>query len=205
LLSSSQEVRLFETVAVYEPCVAGPFERTRCRVLPGAEGLITVDVLGWLEPGWLQGFATGLYPLGVSLKEAYAREDLPGRWSARLHLEPPAGETAAAQTIASLDALLHGPAPGSSVPAPRLLDFSLVRGGEHGALLHLEVHAWEARGLLAGVLVETERVGLVPVELLLETEGECAFHQLVLRGPMGAPSPDCVRQLAKELSAHVGG
>ena len=66
-----------ETVIEYEPWLppverddAGPFERTRWRILPDADGLLTLDGRGWIEGDWLFGVAARVDPLGVWLQEA---------------------------------------------------------------------------------------------------------------------------------------
>lgn len=69
---------------------------------------------------------------------------------------------------------------------PRLIDYQLSMMGTSRELLQLEVHAWDGLGLLASVMARVVSCGFQIEELLLETEGECAFHRLILAGDANA-------------------
>jgi hypothetical protein len=172
---------------------------------PGDDGRLELRVAGRLPRDWALRLAAALARRGASLLDGHGRRgparpgegrELPGaagggHWEVRLVLDP----GGAARADLDVGALLAEP-PGVAF-GPRLLDFTL-RGCADAA--HLEVHAWDARGLLAGVLAEVEAVGLGVAELRLETEAECAFHHLVLEDPAGgAPDPARVEALARRL------
>lgn len=152
----------------------------RCRLEQGAEGWARLGVQGRLPRGWSVRLTGGLARRGVSLVAGHARRHAGDAW--RIELELDLGH-ADASSIDFLG-LARGGDPGVPGPAPRILDFELFAQGE---TLHLEVHAWDGVGLLAAVLERVWGAGLRPDELLLETEGECAFHSLVLRDEHRAP------------------
>jgi hypothetical protein len=175
-------------------------ERSLCQVRPGDEGLVELLVLGALRQDWPLAFAGGLARAGVSLLDGYARHTGDAQWLGRLVVDPGAGP------LPDFAALLRAvPAP-LATPTPRLLDFSLEWSTALGGVLHLEVHAWDGLGLLAGVLDCAARQGLRPEELLLETEGECAFHHLILvDARVGPPSRGQRAGLAGALEGLCNG
>ncbi|MDJ0785259.1 MAG: hypothetical protein QNK05_00535 [Myxococcota bacterium] len=162
------------------------------RVRPGDEGLHELCVLGTSSPDWPLELTRSMAQAGASLIEGHIkrgerfaerRVSPGGRWQADLVIDP--GPNTGLNTAPDYGAVLTRPPVRDWTPTePRLIDYQLAFEGEHR--LHLEAHAWDALGLLAGVMERACADGLHIQELLLETEGECAFHHLVLVDPRGS-------------------
>lgn len=163
---------------------------------------LRLRVSGSLPGSWFRGLAIGCAERGISLLRGLAARDAGGIWAADLVLDvsgssPPLPDFLALATRA-LDQ--------APVRPPSILDFELSRSAHPGERLVLEVHAWETVGLLAGVLGCAECAGLQPVEVVLETEDECAFHQITLvRSGGGRPTASQRRQLTRSLLGVVRG
>lgn len=163
--------------------------------------LFELRVGGVLPDDWSLVFAGDCARRGHSLMRGYVRRELRGHWRGRLEIE-----------LAAASAGDAAPLPGSGgralrppwIHAPHLLDFELEESHAFGGALELEVHAWEAVGLLYGVLSAAASLDLVAVELTLETEGDCAFHRLALVDRHRTPvSSRRRRALARRLAAPV--
>jgi hypothetical protein len=160
------------------------------------ERRVALRARGRLPRDWALRLASALARRGASLLDGRGRrtsEAPEAYWDVHVVVDPGGAGPA------DLDVVALVAEPPGAVSGPSLLDFTL-RGCADAA--HLEVHAWDARGLLAGVLAEVEAAGLVVADLLLETEAECAFHHVVLEDPAGgAPDPARVEALARRLVA----
>lgn len=167
---------------------------------PHPAGGLHLQIGGPLPADWSLCLARALARDGASLHSGYARRGPDGAWLAELAIRPESDLGAEAL-------LVHAtrPEPPLLRPDPRILDFELGESPAHGGSLALEVHAWDAVGLLAGVLGRARGHGLVPAELILETEQDCAFHHLALTGADGAPSRRQRRALSLALAGLLGG
>lgn len=167
---------------------------------PRPPGGLHLQLGGPLPADWSLRLARSLAGCGASLVSGYARRGAQGEWLAELEIESElalcAGEL--------LERAVRPQAPPPR-PDPRILDFELGESPAHGGSLALEVHAWDAVGLLAGVLGRARAPGLVAAELILETEQDCAFHHLALVGTEGAPSRRQRRELSLGLAGLLGG
>ena len=181
-----------------------PLERLghpRCEATPQPGGLTQLALSGELPGDWTVRLTRALASRGISLVEGYARRFPGDLWISLLRLDP----GYAAGPLPDFLALATEPWDVPIPWTPRLLDFDLTESAALGGSLQLEVHAWDAIGLLATVLDRAGGAGLHPEELLLETEGECAFHSVVLRGAGGtAPAASARRRLARELQRLLG-
>jgi hypothetical protein len=161
-------------------------------------GRIDLHVSGALPPGWVLRLARGFAERRVNLLNGRARHLDEGIWNGALEVELGSADRRVPDFLALA---LGEQGAGRYLPAPPLLEVAMV-GGAHG--LEVEVHAWDAVGLLASVLGHVEAVGLVPREVLLETEGDCAFHQLTLVDARGAaPGRSLRRALARRLAGQL--
>ncbi len=165
------------------PRARAPWGEQRRR--PGGE--LEVLLAGPLPEGWALSLTRALADRGWSLRNGYARGDAAAGWLAELEVVPDLAAEAASPDFLAL--ALGGPPP-LAPPVPRVLDFDLREADSFGGCLTLQVDAWDALGLLAGVLGEVDRAGLAPVEMILETEEDCAFHHLAARAQGGGrPRP----------------
>jgi hypothetical protein len=172
-----------------------------CRSERRSDGLLELHCAGLLPADWTLNLARALAVRRASIRDGYARRTAPGIWLAQLGIED-GGRLRAPE----LRAMVTGAQPPLTSPEPRILDFELGRAPGHGGCLTLEVHAWDAVGLLAGVLGRARDAGLTAMELFLETEADCAFHHLALIGRDGAaPTRRQRRALRLGLSALLGG
>ena len=157
---------------------------------------IDLELAGSLPDAWAVRLSRSFAARGISLRSGYGRRVEPGRWQVRLGL---ANVRRADSALDYLQLALRDEG-GARFREPPILDFVLTRPAPRGGNLELEVHAWDALGLLAGVLGQVAAAGLVADEIGLETEGECAFHSLILVSPSGsAPTQEERRTLAAGL------
>ena len=187
-------VREIPVVELPEAIRSVPFAHVARR---GA-GRVDLHVSGALPACWVLNLARGFAARRVSLQSGRARRRAEGIWSGALELDLGGAE----RPLPDFLALASGELPVARwLPAPPLLEVAMA-GSARG--LEVEVHAWDAVGLLASVLGHVDAVALEPTEVSLETEGDCAFHQLVLRDRLGAmPSRRQRRALARRLAAQL--
>jgi hypothetical protein len=173
-----------------------------CHVAARRGECAELRISGALPDAWPLRLARAFARRKISLCRGGARAIEPGLWLARLEVDlGPCGELPP-----DVLQLALRPDGRFQLPEPPILDFSLIGTSVRGGRLELEVHAWDAVGLLAAVLGRVEAAGIVPEEMLLETEDDCAFHQLVLRGrDGGAPAPALRAALARSLALLVRG
>lgn len=166
-------------------------------VVPLGGGGADVQLWGPLRTAWSLHLSRALAQRRASLKRGYARRLEGSVWIARLEVAlGPGGEPEATD----FRALASKPVDGAGLPEPPVLHAELEPSDALGGALVAEVHAWEALGLLAAVLGRAAGCGLVAEEIELETEGECAFHRLLLRTPEAqAPTAGHRRSLARSL------
>lgn len=166
------------------------------------DGIVHLRLAGALPDDWSLRFTRALAWRNLSLRSGRARRVETRHWIAHLELDLvyADAEVDFSEILELATRAEDLPAP----PEPRILDFELDAPAYLAGGLRLEVHAWDALGLLAGVIERADRVGLHPEALLLDTEGECAFHELILRGADGAPaSAEQHRALEAILAALV--
>lgn len=158
-----------------------------------SERLLDLQLSGDLPAEWALHLARALACRGVSLLNGYARRIEEGIWLAQLDLDLGAGSRCELDFLG----LLAGTAKPVRLPEPSILDFELRDSPALGGSFELRVDAWDAVGLLAAVLGRCAAAGLDPEEMILETEGECAFHHLTLKGRRGR-RPARLQRLALE-------
>jgi len=157
---------------------------------------IDLELAGCLPDAWAVRLSRSFAARGISLQSGYGRRVEPGRWQVRLEL---ANVRRADSALDYLQLALRHEG-GARFRERPILDFVLSRPAARGGSLELEVHAWDALGLLAGVLGQVAAADLVADEIGLEIEGECAFHSLILVSPSGsAPTQEHRRRLAAGL------
>ena len=168
---------------------------------PSTEGL-DVSIRGELRPDWSLYFARGLALRGVSLLEGAAQLREAKTWEATVKLDADPGRLGAAELLN----LLRDERPLGVAPEPKLLDYQVSLPGPGLSRVSIEVNAWESVGLFAGVLSVAEGCGFTPTAFALETEQECAFHELELvpRGG-GLAGHRAVLDLERRLRRCVGG
>jgi len=155
------------------------------------DGLLALQLCGVLPADWTLQLTRGLAWRGASLQTGYARRTEGGAWLAEL-----AVDDRLEARLDSIDFLALATRPHEPLrrAEPRILEFELGASAAHGGSLALEVHAWDAVGLVAAVLGRAAGVGLVAAELILATEEECAFHHLGLVDRRGAAPSACQRR-----------
>jgi len=193
-LGPARTVREIPVVELPDAIRSVPFAHVARR---GA-GRIDLHVSGALPPCWVLNLARGFAARRVSLQSGRARRLEQGIWSGALEIDLGCAQRPQPDFLGLANGELRS---GRLLPAPPLLEV-VMAGGARG--LEVEVHAWDAVGLLASVLGHVDAVELEPTEVSLETEGDCAFHQLVLCDRTGAtPSRRQRRALARRLAAQL--
>jgi hypothetical protein len=165
--------------------IASGLELRRCpqaHARGGREGCLELQLSGDLPEDWSLRLTRGLAARRVGVHAGYARLVEPGCWLAQLELDVANGGSGGHDFLVLA---MHFPTLPAG-PDPRILDFELSESTSLGGSLELRVDAWDSVGLLAAVLGRAARAGLYPHEIILETEGECAFHQLNLKARGGA-------------------
>lgn len=147
----------------------------------GSEGRVELQLSGDLCDDWGLRLTRGLAAHRVGLHSGYARRLEPGCWIAKLELDLACGGSWDHDFLSLATHFSALP----DLRDPRILDFELRESGFLGGSLELRVDAWDSIGLLAAVLGRAALAGLHPHEIILETEGECAFHQLTLKARDG--------------------
>lgn len=156
-------------------------------------GRVLLEMSGLLPEDWAARLARGCAARRISWESGHARRS-GERWEVRLGLD---ASLCSGRVPDFLELATRGD-PGPHLAEPPLLEVAL---GGSGDALELEVHAWDAVGLIAAVLDRVERAGLRVRSLLLETEDECAFHQITAVLPNGrSPGWRERRALLKGLS-----
>lgn len=162
------------------------------------EDRIGLQVSGALPATWVLNLARGFAERRVNLLNGRAEQIDHGVWNGVLEIDLGSAGRSAPDF---LGLALGAPGTGRFLPEPPLLEVAMADGPRG---LEVEVHAWDAVGLLASVLNHVQSVGLVACEVLLETEGDCAFHQLMLREASGGLAPTRARRaLARRLAAQL--
>lgn len=168
-----------------------------CYVREQTGGQRRVELSGDLGPHWPLRLARAFAEHRVSLQSGFARRAESGVWLARLEVELPRPDATTPDFLTF--ALQSGRGPARVDPP--ILDFDISRSASAPDVLELEVHAWDAVGLLAGVLHQIAESDLAPVELVLETEEDCAFHRICVGGKDGSqPTRRQRASLAGQLS-----
>jgi hypothetical protein len=187
-------MREIPVVQLPEQARAVPFAHVARR----GGGRIDLHVSGALASRWVLSLARGFAARRISLLNGRAQRLDERVWNGALEIDL----GSAAREAPDFLALASGEPPsGRVLPEPPLLDVAMADGARG---LELEVHAWDAVGLLASVLAHVDAVGLSPWEVSLETVGDCAFHQLVLRHDDGGlPGRRTRRALARRLAAQL--
>ncbi len=180
-------------LAEAEPSELALLGASHCQLERREESRALLRIGGRLPRGWSVRLSRGLARRGVSLVSGDARRVQDDAWLLELELDLRHADASGIDFLA----VARSEEETGPVSDPRILDFALQL--ERDAL-HLEVHAWDAVGLLAAVLAQVWSAGLSPDELILETEAECAFHSLVLRDRHRAPpTASHARLLARAL------
>ena len=181
-----------------EPAELALLGASHCQLERREESRASLRIGGRLPRGWSVRLTRGLAKRGVSLLSGYARRIEEDAWLLAFELDLGHADADAIDFLA----VARGEEEGAPIAEPRILDFSLQPESDS---LALEVHAWDAVGLLAAVLERVWGAGLSPDELILETEAGCAFHSLVLKDRHRAPpSLSHARLLARALERLQG-
>jgi hypothetical protein len=158
-----------------------------------SDRLLDLQLCGDLPAEWALHLARALASRGVSLLNGYARRIEEGIWLAQFDLDLGTH----AESEPDFLSLLAGSAEPPCFAEPPILEFELRDSPALGGCLEVQVDAWDAVGLLAAVLSRCAATGLEAEEMILETEGECAFHHLTLKSRRGR-RPARLQRLALE-------
>ncbi len=136
-----------------------------------------MKLTGPLPADWSVNLSRDFAARGVSLQNGYARRIDSDQWTVQLEVEQSLADSAGPEgLVRAIYSKVRPP-----VVEPALLDCELRESKSFGGCLELEVDAWDAVGLLAAVLGCAASAGLLAVEMILETQDDCAFHHLGLK------------------------
>lgn len=192
--------------AVREKAVEWP--EGLCRPVPDEPGshisldggdAFTLDVWGYLPPGWLGRLASGLSHSRIGIVRGKARKATAVTWNSSFQIER-AGEAdpLAVDYLALASGRMEVP-PGSSLV---LHDYVLERSRNVEGTLYAEVSGPDRIGFLVSILKIFSFYSLFPVEMLVETEGGRVFDRFWLKGIGGSvPTPESCRLLKESLDA----
>lgn len=187
-----------------DPRSSGERQRLRAarlRWVPKGGDRYELRLGGELPASWSLRLCRNLETRRMNLLRGFGRRLPSGSWAISLEVDTSLCDHG------GLDASVLDDIPVRSPQRldPPLLDFWIERTPPPEGALAVEVAAWDAIGLLGSVLDVANRIGLEPVEILLETQEECAFHRLLLVGSPGRPPTGRQeRELERALAARVG-
>ena len=166
------------------------------------DGKVELTVRGALCSAWARNLAYAFAHMRIDVRRGHAVRTAGGHWMGRLELMAPARVDVRALDYAALcEQQAYGP-PGVSLQIEQLRFASV---DDHGGSLRLGVReARDCVGLLAALLGYVELLGLVPVELALETHGGRVFDDLWLRSSEGgAPAVEVPHLIARRLAPFL--
>ena len=139
---------------------------------------------GPFRGAWLANLCCRLADLQISIDHVHARLTADDIWLAELHL------VSVGQLKGPLDidyVALAEETDISTKPAFLIESYRLLESRDYGGTLMLTLEAPDSLGLLGSLLTRLALLGLVPVELHIETRVGRAFDSLWLRSADGGP------------------
>ena len=169
-----------------------------------APATFRVRVGGRFRGAWLAHLSCRLAEQKISIDQVHARLSADHIWIAELHLIAPQK----APDPLSIDyAALAEESIMSTRPVFVIHSYRLLESRDYGGTLMLALEAPDSLGLLGSLLTRLALLGLVPVELHIETKAGRAYDSLWLHAADGAPpsqdARDAVRQLL-DRNCNIG-
>ncbi|MBW2241820.1 MAG: hypothetical protein JRH01_07520 [Deltaproteobacteria bacterium] len=170
-------------------------------IRPKGRDLHVLRLWGPMPRRWAEGVCSGLARARMTIESGVAIREGPELWSASFHIS--SGK--AIRDPLSLDLLslaLHPPTPADWIPL-RIEGFTLADDPERAAL-RVDLFGPDQHGFLGGLLQRLGFLGLVPVEMVIETGSEGLYDVLHLQTTEGtSPSGVHRRAVAKLLEGCV--
>jgi len=153
-------------------------------------GGFRVRLGGPFRGAWLANLSCRLAKQNVSIDHVHARLSSDETWIAELHLLVAGG--AATDGPLAIDYIAHAEATDARTdPVFVVNSYRLLESRDYDGSLMLSFEAPDSLGLLGSLLTRLLLLGLVPVELHIETRGGRAYDSLWLRTTSGGcPSSD---------------
>lgn len=167
-------------------------------VRSGADRSVRLQMWGPLPATWAAALGTGLFRAGIRVVRGYARRVDPEAWLAEFDLEALDDAEAPVRldylSLARVELAQLEPTP------VQLTRYHRSLTSKHGGSLFLEVRAADRLGFLGGLLTRVAGAGLVPEELVIDTQGLPVLDRFFLKTTAGEqPGAFERRDLAKLL------
>jgi len=146
---------------------------------------------GPFRGAWLANLSCRLAEQQISIDHLHARLTGDDIWISELHLLAPAPGAATTDPLA-LDYIAHATATDHRPHPVFVVDtYRVLESRDYGGSLMLTLEAPDSLGLLGSLLSSLSVLGLVPIELHIETKDGRAFDSLWLRATAGeSPTSD---------------
>lgn len=157
-----------------------------------------VELWGPLEAGWADPLFRGLSRAGLSIRRGFALRipDPVPVWHTRFELERDEQSTDPL-LLDYLELVARGRTPGR---APiRLSGYELSQSDRHGGSLRVQLRGPDRIGFLGGVLERLSFLGLIPVEMRIETHEDGVDDTFFVRTGEGTVPSEATRKLLAEI------
>jgi len=141
---------------------------------------------GLFRGAWLAHLSCRLAERQISIDHVHARLNADYVWMAELHLIAP---SEAPDPLRVDYAALAEETDMSTQPVFVIDGYRLLESRDYGGTLMLTLEAPDSLGLLGSLLTRLALLGLVPVELHIETKAGRAYDSLWLHAADGTPPP----------------
>jgi hypothetical protein len=172
-----------------------------CEVSKLSDSMYRVRLGGLLRASWMAALSNRLADARISIEHTHARLAHDNSWIAELHVFPLEGAPNPL-AVPYID-LMESDDAISSTPL-RLDSYRLIESRDYGGTLMLTLEGPDTLGLLGSLLAPLAGIGLVPVEVHIETRDGRAYDCLWLgAGPGAVPSRDARESLDALLSRSL--
>jgi len=151
---------------------------------------------GPFRGAWLASLSSRLAEQQISIDHAHARLTGERLWIAELHL---LGLGSDRHPLAIDYAELAEDTDISTKPAFAIDSYRLLESRDYGGTLMLSLEAPDSLGLLGSLLTRLALLGLVPVEMHIETRAGRAYDSLWLSAAGGAPTTSDARDAVAQV------
>ena len=159
-----------------------------------------VRVGGRFRGAWLAHLSCRLAEQQICIDYVHARLTADHIWIAELHL---IAAQKAPDPLGIDYAVLAEEVVMSTLPVFVIDSYRLLESRDYGGTLMLTLQAPDSLGLLGSLLTRLALLGLVPVELHIETKAGRAYDSLWLHAADGAPPPQDARDAVCQLLDRI--
>lgn len=172
-----------------------------CHVSHLDSGLHAVRISGRLPPGWIGAFSLACSPLGIDIRQGFARRPGPSRWTSEFLVASAAGSPA----VERMDFLALARQESAAAPLESIgIDRYVIRRPHLASSeLELEVEGRDQIGFLGSLLKRLALLALFPHEVEIETRGDIVSDRFLVSSLGGRrPSQEALDALEAMLEGQ---